>query len=116
MDDTMIGDVRLSRLLLGSNPFSGFSHQGTERDERDAPPLHAWHASRRRSSRPSALGVTALVARTDFHVMRMLLEYRDEGGKLAVVRADLPGGRRTPRPALAGRPAEARSPATSTAA
>jgi hypothetical protein len=28
------------------------------------------------------LGITGLVARTDFHVMRMLLEYRDEGGTL----------------------------------
>jgi len=34
MDTTAIGDLRLSRLLLGSNPFSGFSHQGIERDER----------------------------------------------------------------------------------
>jgi hypothetical protein len=28
------------------------------------------------------LGITGFVARTDFHVMRMLLEYRDDGGKL----------------------------------
>jgi hypothetical protein len=28
------------------------------------------------------LGITGFVARTDFHVMRMLLEYRDEGGTL----------------------------------
>jgi hypothetical protein len=27
MDTTTIGGLRLSRLLLGSNPFSGFSHQ-----------------------------------------------------------------------------------------
>ena len=34
MDTTTIGDLRVSRLLLGSNPFSGFSHQGVDRDER----------------------------------------------------------------------------------
>ncbi|MCL5270675.1 MAG: hypothetical protein M1457_09040 [bacterium] len=28
------------------------------------------------------LGVTALVARTDYHIMRLLLEYRDEGGRI----------------------------------
>ncbi len=32
MDHAKIGDVTVSRLLLGSNPFSGFSHQGRERD------------------------------------------------------------------------------------
>ena len=59
------------------------------------------------------LGITGLVARTDFHVMRMLLEYRDDGGKLhwlaqtcpevgdseaCVRRAARGGRRRVPRP------------------
>ena len=33
MDHTTIDGLRVSRLLLGSNPFSGFSHQGIARDE-----------------------------------------------------------------------------------
>jgi len=81
MDTTAIGDLRVSRLLLGSNPFSGFSHQGIERDERM---VHHYTVARIKQTLFEAerLGVTGLVARTDFHVMRMLLEYRDEGGKL----------------------------------
>jgi len=81
MDTTTIGDLRLSRLLLGSNPFSGFSHQGLERDERM---VHHYNVARIKQTLFEAerLGVTGLVARTDFHVMRMLLEYRDDGGAL----------------------------------
>ena len=81
MDTTTIGDLRLSRLLLGSNPFSGFSHQGLERDERM---VHYYTTQRIKETLFDAerLGITGFVARTDFHVMRMLLEYRDEGGRL----------------------------------
>jgi len=81
MDTTTIGDLRLSRLLLGSNPFSGFSHQGVERDERM---VHHYTVARIKEALFEAerLGITGLVARTDFHVMRTLLEYRDDGGRL----------------------------------
>ena len=81
MDFAAIGDLRLSRLLLGSNPFSGFSHQGIERDDRM---VHYYTVARIKETLFEAerLGITGLVARTDFHVMRMLLEYRDDGGKL----------------------------------
>ena len=81
MDSTAIGDLRISRLLLGSNPFSGFSHQGVDRDERM---VHHYTVARIKDTLIEAerLGITGFVARTDFHVMRMLLEYRDDGGKL----------------------------------
>jgi hypothetical protein len=82
MDYATIGDLKLSRLVLGSNPFSGFSHQGINRDERM---VHHYTTARIKETLFEAerLGVTALVARSDFHIMRMLLEYRDDGGKLA---------------------------------
>jgi len=32
MDHVTIGNVQLSRLILGSNPFSGFSHQTPAKD------------------------------------------------------------------------------------
>ncbi len=81
MDFTSIGDLRVSRLLLGSNPFSGFSHQGIDRDERM---VHYYTVARIKETLFEAerLGITGLIARTDFHMMRTLLEYRDEGGKL----------------------------------
>jgi hypothetical protein len=82
MEFTTIGDLRVSRLLLGSNQFSGFSHQGLERDEEM---LRYYTVARIKETLFEAerVGMTAFVARTDFHVIRMLREYRDEGGKLA---------------------------------
>ena len=82
MDHTTIDGLRVSRLLLGSNPFSGFSHQGLARDEQM---VHHYTAARIKQALFEAerLGITGLVARTDFHVMRLLLEYRDEGGRLS---------------------------------
>jgi hypothetical protein len=81
MQSIKIGDVKLSRLLLGSNPFSGFSHQGHERDHAM---LHYFTAARIKKTlfKAEKLGITGLVARTDVHVTRLLLEYRDDGGKL----------------------------------
>ncbi len=82
MDHTTIAGLRVSRLLLGSNPFSGFSHQGIARDEQM---VHHYTVARIKETLFEAerLGITGLVARTDFHVMRMLLEYRDQGGRLS---------------------------------
>jgi hypothetical protein len=82
LDHTTIDGLRVSRLLLGSNPFSGFSHQGIARDEHM---VHHYTAGRIKEALFEAerLGITGLVARTDFHVMRLLLEYRDEGGRLS---------------------------------
>lgn len=81
MDQVTIDGVRVSRLLLGSNPFSGFSHQGLARDEQM---IHHYSAARIKEALHEAErhGITGLVARTDFHVMRLLLEYRDEGGRI----------------------------------
>ena len=82
MDHTKIDGLQVSRLLLGSNPFSGFSHQGIARDEQM---VRHYTVARIKQALLDAerLGIGGLVARTDFHVMRMLLEYRDEGGRLA---------------------------------
>jgi len=81
MDHVSIDGLQVSRLLLGSNPFSGFSHQGLARDEAM---VHHYSSATIKATLAEAerLGITGLVARTDFHVMRLLLEYRDEGGKI----------------------------------
>jgi hypothetical protein len=73
--------LSVSRFILGSNPFSGFSHQSTEAD---AAMKHYFTTDRIKETlrEAEALGVNTLIARSDYHVMRMLLEYRDEGGKL----------------------------------
>jgi hypothetical protein len=73
--------LTVSRLMMGSNPFSGFSHQSVERDDEMR---HYFSAQRVKETLRSAeaVGVNALIARTDFHVIRVLMEYRDEGGTL----------------------------------
>ena len=82
MDYVTWGNVRVSRMLLGSNPFSGFSHQSTERDQAM---VHYYSSARIKETMREAerVGITGLVGRTDYHMMRLLLEYYDEGGKLA---------------------------------
>jgi len=52
--------------------------------ERDERMVHHYTVGRIKEALFGAqrLGITGLVARTDFHVMRTLLEYRDDGGSL----------------------------------
>ncbi|MGE5222586.1 MAG: hypothetical protein ACM3PY_09120 [Omnitrophica WOR_2 bacterium] len=73
--------LKVSRFILGSNPFSGFSHQSPEMDWRMR---HYFTTAiiKETLKEAESLGVNTLVARTDFHVMRTLMEYQDEGGTL----------------------------------
>jgi hypothetical protein len=79
MQYVRLGGLVVSRFILGSNPFSGFSHQGTDRD---------WEMRRYFSAEKikavireaEELGVNTVLARTDFHMMRLLYEYRADGG------------------------------------
>ncbi len=82
METCKIGSLAVSRLLLGSNPFSGYSHQGVARDREM---IRYYTVSRIKEVLFEAerLGIRAVVGRADHHVMRFLLEYWDEGGKLA---------------------------------
>jgi len=74
-------NIKVSRFILGSNPFSGFSHQS---QEDDSAMRHYFTTAKIKETLREAesLGVNTLIARSDFHVMRMLMEYRDEGGTL----------------------------------
>ncbi len=76
-----LGHLTVSRFILGSNPFSGFSHQGTARD---AQMKHYFTTARIKETlhQAEALGLTTLIARADHHVMRLLMEHWDEGGSL----------------------------------
>ncbi len=73
--------LKVSKLILGSNPFSGFSHQSPEMDWAMR---HYFTTTKIKETLREAesLGVNTVLARTDYHVMRMLMEYRDEGGTL----------------------------------
>lgn len=76
-----LGSLTSSRLILGSNPFSGFSHQGVERDTE----MRRYYTAERIKAtwrEAEGLGITTYVGRTDAHIMRLLAEYWDEGGAI----------------------------------
>jgi hypothetical protein len=81
MDTVQFQHLTVSRLILGSNPFSGFSHQSPQTDQ-DMRHYFTTDRIKHTLRQAESLGVNTLIARTDFHVMRMLMEYRDEGGTL----------------------------------
>jgi len=81
METVRIGTATFSRFILGSNPFSGFSHQGHERD-RDMVRYYTTARIKETLRRAEDAGITTLIARGDHHIVRVLLEYWDEGGKI----------------------------------
>ena len=80
-DRVKIGNVSVSRMILGGNPFSGFSHQSGDTDDQM---VHYFTTARIKDILRSAeeLGVNTHLSRADHHVMRYLLEYWDEGGTI----------------------------------
>jgi hypothetical protein len=78
---TTIGGKRISRVILGGNPFSGYSHQSPEVDARMTHYYSSAHI-KEEFRRAEALGVTTHIGRADHHIMRVLMEYWDEGGKI----------------------------------
>ena len=81
MQYVQMKQTSVSRFIIGSNPFSGFSHQSPQNDWAMR---HYFTNARIKETLHEAetLGVNTVIARTDFHVMRLLFEYWDEGGSL----------------------------------
>ena len=86
---TRLGRVEVSRLIIGGNPFSGFAHQT---DERSLEMKHWYTAARIKEAlrRAEEIGVNTHVGRADHHIMRVLMEYWDEGGKIQWVAQTCP--------------------------
>jgi len=76
-----LGPLAVSRFILGSNPFSGFSHQSPATDL-EMKRYYTIERIKQTMREAEELGVNTLIARTDFHVMRLLLEYWDQGGQI----------------------------------
>jgi len=79
-----LGDVPISRFLLGGNPFSGFSHQTRERNKE----MLDWYTMERIKETfrlAERAGVTAHLGRGDHFIMRALHEHWNEGGNLTWV-------------------------------
>ena len=76
-----IGDLSVSRFILGGNPFSGFSHQSRERSQE----MLDWYTEARIVEtlfEAESLGVTACILRGDEHIARVLDSYWKQGGKM----------------------------------
>lgn len=84
-----IGNVSISKLLLGGNPFSGFSHQSPEKD---IEMKRYYKVSRIKEvlRKAESLNIDFL-GRADHHIIRTLLEYWDEGGKIKWIAQTCPG-------------------------
>jgi len=81
MEYVQIGGLEVSRFILGSNPFSGFSHQNAEAN---SAMVHYYTTERIKATirEAESLGVNTIIGRVDHHMMRVMIEYWDEGGKI----------------------------------
>jgi hypothetical protein len=89
LESVRIGSLDISRFILGSNPISGFSHQSAEMDSRMRHYFTAAHI-KQLFAKAESLGITTVIARADHHIMRIFMEYWDEGGKLQWVAQTCP--------------------------
>ena len=97
-----LGPHQVSRLIIGGNPFSGGSHTSPEMDQAfvDYYSTANIKAALRESE---AHGINTAQLRGDRHIMRILHEYRQEGGRLQWIAQtaselrDLPGNIQTCR-------------------
>jgi len=75
------GEHKISRLIVGGNPVSGTSHFSKEMDQEM---LHYFTAENTKKllKQCESNGVNTWQSRGDWHIRRLLLEYRDEGGNI----------------------------------
>ncbi len=76
-----IGNLKVSKLIIGGNPFSGFSHQGAGRDD-EMKRYYTVDRIKKTLARAERLGINTHMSRADHHVMRYLMEYWDQGGRI----------------------------------
>jgi hypothetical protein len=101
---TRIGNVKLTRLVMGGNPIRGFSHGGATRD---AAMIDYFTTANAKAllSRLEKNGIDTVFLRGDRHINRLLREYWNEGGKLQWVAQTQTDGdpiRNVDQPAAAG--------------
>ncbi len=76
-----LGKLSVSKLIIGGNPFTGYSHQSPERNREM---VHYYTTARIKATLAQAesLGIDTFIGRADRHIRRVLLEYWDEGGRI----------------------------------
>ena len=67
--------------MIGGNPFSGFSHQGADRDSEMAR-YYTVNCIKKTLKQAEELGINTFLGRADRHIIRMLIEYHSEGGTI----------------------------------
>jgi hypothetical protein len=81
VEQVKIGGLLVSKLIVGGNPFSGFSHQGSARDM-EMKRYYTTERIKQTLREAERAGINTHLGRADHHVMRFLMEYWDEGGTL----------------------------------
>ena len=87
---TRLKDLQVSRLVVGGNPISGFSHGTPARDKAMFDYFTAENC-KRLLRRCEECGVNTAFLRADNHVIRLLHEYWNEGGRIQWVAQTVPG-------------------------
>jgi len=76
-----IGNLMVSKLIVGGNPFSAISHQSPAMDIE----MRRYYTTARIQEvfkRAEQIGINTHIGRADHHIMRVLFEYWDEGGAI----------------------------------
>jgi hypothetical protein len=76
-----IGSVKVSGLCIGGNPFSGFSHQTSERSK-EMTDYYTPERIKETLRIAEKAGINTFFGRTDDHILGLVKEYWDEGGKI----------------------------------
>lgn len=76
-----IADLEVSRLIVGGNPFSGFSHASGELD-REMLDYYTTARIKQTLAEAEAAGIDTFLGRADAHIRRVLHEYWNEGGRI----------------------------------
>jgi len=81
MRATVMGKTLVSRLCIGGNPFSGFSHQGEERSSA----MKAYYTPECIKTTLRAIedaGINTFFGRTDNHIFGIISDYWSSGGTI----------------------------------
>jgi len=86
---TKIGDLEVTRVIIGGNPFSGHSHMSAE-VSKEMMAYYTVDRIKRTLGEAEQAGLSACVCRADNHVMRLLSEYWSEGGTISWIAQTAP--------------------------
>ncbi|HUW55969.1 MAG TPA: hypothetical protein VMZ92_04990 [Planctomycetota bacterium] len=87
LPSTKLGDLMVTRLVVGGNPVSGFSHGARDKEMRD---YFTTENTKKLLARCEAAGINTCFFRADKHVMRLLTEYWNDGGTIQWVAQSAP--------------------------